>query len=80
MTYLSKEEQASLLDLLLQHENVFNGIPGHRYDSAYNIEVKEGIEPHHAKPYPVPRIHEATLKAEVDRLCTIDNRCTQKGK
>ena len=35
---------------------------GHWYDSAYNIEIKEGVEPYHAKPYPVPRIHKATLK------------------
>jgi hypothetical protein len=71
MTYLSKEEQASLLNLLLQHENLFNGTLGHWYDSAYNIELREGVEPYHAKPYPVPRIHEATLKAEVERLCTV---------
>jgi hypothetical protein len=71
MTYLSKEEQASLLNLLLQHANLFNGTLGHWYDSAYNIELREGVEPYHAKPYPVPRIHEATLKAEVEQLCTV---------
>ena len=71
MTYLSKEEQDSLLDLLLQNENLFNGTLGHWYDSAYNIELKEGATPYHAKPYPVPRIHEATLKAEVERLCQV---------
>jgi hypothetical protein len=53
------------LDLLLQHKNLFNGTLGHWYDSTYNIELKEGVvEPYHAKPYSVPRIHEATLKAE----------------
>ena len=62
MTNLNKEEQDSLLDLL-QHENVTSGTLGHWYDSGYNIELKEGVEPYHAKPYPVPRIHEATLKA-----------------
>ena len=71
MTYLSKEEQDSLLDLLLQNENLFNGTLGHWYDFAYNIELKEGAMPYHAKPYPVPRIHEATLKAEVERLCQV---------
>jgi hypothetical protein len=71
MTYLSKEEQDSLLDLLLQYEKLFNGTLGHWYDSAYNIELKHGVEPYHAKPYPVPRIHEATLRAEVERLCKV---------
>ena len=66
MTYLSNEEQASMLKLLLQHENLFNGTLGNWYDSAYNIELKQGAEPYHAKPYPVPRIHEATLKQEVE--------------
>ena len=26
------------------------------------------MEPHHAKPYPVPHIYELTLKAKLDRL------------
>jgi hypothetical protein len=59
------------LDILLQHKTLFNGTLGHWYDSPYNIELKEGVEPYHAKPYPVPMIHEAILKAEVDRLCTV---------
>jgi hypothetical protein len=71
MTYLSKEGKDSPLDLLLQHENLFNGTLGHLYDSAYNIELKKGAEPYHAKPYPVPRIHKATLEAKVERLCTV---------
>ena len=54
MKYLSKEEQESVLVLLLQRENLFNGTLGHWYDSAYNIELKEGVETYHAKPYPVP--------------------------
>ena len=71
MTYLNKEQQNSLLELLIKNENLFNGTLGNWYDSAYNIDLKEGAEPYHAKPYPVPRVHEATLKAEVERLCTI---------
>ena len=39
MTYLSKEEQKSLLKLLLQHETLFSGTLGHWYDSEYNIEL-----------------------------------------
>ena len=71
MTYLSKAGQKSLLKFLLQHENLFNGTLGHWYDSQYNIELKEGIEPYHAKAYHVPRVHKATLKEEVERLCKV---------
>ena len=44
MTYLRKEEQESLLKLLLQHANLFNSTLGDWYDSPpYNIEFKEGL-------------------------------------
>mgnify|MGYP000364675529 CR=1 FL=1 len=43
MTNLNKEEQDSLLNLLLQHDNLFSGTLGHWYDSVYNIELKEGV-------------------------------------
>jgi hypothetical protein len=72
MTHLSQEEEESLLNLLLQHGNLYNGTCGHwYYDSAYNIELKDGLEPYHARPHPVPRVHKATLKAEVDCLCQV---------
>jgi hypothetical protein len=28
------------------------------------MNIKEGAEPYHAKPYPIPRINESTLEAE----------------
>ncbi len=71
MAYVSKEEQEALLKLLLQHVHLFSSTLGHWYDSQYNIELKEGVEPYHAKAYPVPRVHEATLKEEVERLCKV---------
>ena len=35
------------------------------------IELKEEIKPYHAKAFPIPRIHEETLKREVERLVKI---------
>jgi hypothetical protein len=29
------------------------------------------VEPYHARPYPAPRVHENTLKAEADCLCQV---------
>ena len=38
----------------------------------YKIELKEWIKSYHAKPFPIPRVHEETLlKSEVERLVTI---------
>jgi hypothetical protein len=41
MTYLTKDEQELLLNILLKHENFCNGTIGHWYDSAYNIELRK---------------------------------------
>jgi hypothetical protein len=34
--------------------------------------LKDNVEPHHARPFPVPKIHELTLKSELDRLCELN--------
>ena len=31
----------------------------------------EGAQPYHAKPFPIPKVHEQTLKTEINRLVTI---------
>ena len=35
----------------------------------YHIELQPDAKPYHARAYPIPQIHTATLKMEVDRLC-----------
>ena len=37
----------------------------------YNIELKEGAKPYHSRPFPIPKIHERTLKVELDRLINL---------
>jgi RNase H-like domain found in reverse transcriptase/Reverse transcriptase (RNA-dependent DNA polymerase)/Retroviral aspartyl protease len=68
---LDKTKQIQLLHLLEKHEDLFDGTLGHWKDRPYDIKLKEGAKPYHARPYPVPKIHEATLKMEVDRLCSL---------
>jgi hypothetical protein len=34
----------------------------------YNIELKPDAKPYHSRPFPVPKIHEATLKIELECL------------
>ena len=68
-THLSKEKQEKLLKLLNKHKTLFDGSLGEWKKESLNIEVKEGAKPYHARAYPIPKIHEQTLKMEVERLC-----------
>ena len=40
--------------------------------SNYTIELKEDAKNNYAKAFPIPKIHEPTLKKEVDRLIKIE--------
>ena len=43
-----------------------------KYTGSYQyIELKEDAKPYHVKPFPIPKIHELTLKKEVNRLIKI---------
>ena len=46
---------------------MFDGYTG----SEYKIELSEGAKPYHAKPFPIPKIHEEIPKIEVNRLINI---------
>ena len=41
---------------------MFNRTLGNYNGSDHKIELKEGVRPYHAKPFPIPHIHEETLK------------------
>ena len=71
LNYLTKVEQKGLLNLLQKYETMFNGTLGTYKGSVYKIELKDDIKPYHAKPFPIPKVHEATLKKEVERLIKI---------
>jgi hypothetical protein len=51
---------------------LFNGTLGTFTGAPYDIKLKDNVEPHHARPFPVPKIHELTLKSELDRLCELN--------
>ena len=71
LKYLQKHERKFLLKLLQKHESMFDGTLGTYTGSKYKIELQEGAKPYHAKAFPIPRIHEKTLKKEVNRLVDI---------
>jgi hypothetical protein len=69
--HLSEHEQASLLELLNKYEDLFDGTLGHWVGEDYNVELKPGATPYHARAYPIPKAYEDTLKIEVERLCKV---------
>jgi hypothetical protein len=66
--YLTDDKQTQLLSLLHKYQHLFNGLLGTWNAKPYNIELKPDAKPYHSRPFPVPKIHEATLKIELECL------------
>ena len=60
---LMEDEKSQLHALLCKHEHLFDGTLGTWNNKPYNIKLKEGAKPYHSRPFPVPKIHECTLKS-----------------
>ena len=75
--YFNKNEQFLIYGLLKKHENMFDGTLGNYACTEYKIELLEGAQPYHAKPFPIPKIHEESLKTKFNRLVDI---CSFKCK
>ena len=50
---------------------MFEGTLGNYTGSKYKIELLEGLEPYHTKPFPIPKIYKQIPKTEVNRLIFI---------
>jgi hypothetical protein len=70
--HLTNSEQSSLLALLKKHKDLFDSTLGTFTGKSYDVALKDNAEPHHARPFPVPKTHELTLKSESDRSCTLN--------
>ena len=66
--HVTEDEKSQLHALLHKYKHLFDGTLGTWNNKPYNIELKEGAKPYHSWPFPVPKIHEHTLKVELDRL------------
>ena len=69
--HLNRQEREQLLSLLYKYEGLFSGKLGTWKGTPVDLQLKPGATPYHAKAFPVPKIHEATLRKEVDRLCDL---------
>ena len=47
---------------------MFDGTLGQWRGKDFKIELKEGVKPYYSRPYPVPKIHEETMKKECARM------------
>ena len=63
--HLTDTAKTKLHDLIKKYEHLFDGTLGVWNNEPYNIELKEGAKPYHSRPFPVPKIHEQTLKLEL---------------
>ena len=57
LNYFNEKHRNSLLELLQKYKNMFDATLGKYTSSYYTIELKED-----AKPFPISKIHELTLK------------------
>jgi hypothetical protein len=71
LVHLTKDEQEKLKTLLKRYEHLFDGSLGTWVGEDYDIELRSDATPYHARAFPVPRVHEHTLRQEVERLCQI---------
>ncbi len=69
--HLSTSHCNSLLALLLKFEELFDGMLRDWKLPPVSFELKEGAKPYHGRPYPIPKIHNATLMKEIDCLISI---------
>ncbi len=69
--HLSTPHRNSLLALLLKFEELFDGKLGDWKLPPVSFKLKEGAKLYHGRPYPIPKIHKATLMKDIDRLVLI---------
>jgi hypothetical protein len=60
-----------LKSLLSKYEHIFDGLLGDWKTDTVDLRLKLGEMPFQLSPFPVPKIHEATLKEEINRLCDL---------
>ena len=70
-THLDETERKKLKTLLNKYKELFDGSLGHWKGQNYDVELREEGKPYHARPYPIPKAYEQTLKMEVERLCKV---------
>ena len=69
--HLTLEQQRDLKTLLLSHTKLFDGTLGCYPHDKMTIELEPNAKPVYRRAYPVPHVHKAAFKKELDRLTEI---------
>eukprot|EP00804_Cyclotella_cryptica_P011519 CCRYP_019883-RA/>CCRYP_019883-RA protein AED:0.08 eAED:0.25 QI:0/-1/0/1/-1/1/1/0/404 len=64
-------EQTKLLELLQEFEELFSGKLGDWDCKPVSLQLKEGAQPYHGRPFPIPKKHVEITKREVQMLCDL---------
>ena len=67
-SHLKPAEQWTLLELLEEFEDLFDGTLGDWDTKPVSFELKEGIKPYHGRAFPIPKVHKETIMKEIKRL------------
>eukprot|EP00804_Cyclotella_cryptica_P015316 CCRYP_005412-RA/>CCRYP_005412-RA protein AED:0.35 eAED:0.35 QI:0/0/0/1/0/0/3/0/568 len=70
-THLSVPEQTKLLELLQEFEELFSGKLGDWDCKPVSLQLKEGAQPYHGRPFPIPKKHVEITKRKIQRLCDL---------
>ncbi len=71
-SHLTANEREKLLSVLLKFQLLFDGTLGDWKLPPVSIELKEGMQPYHGRPYLILHKHKAVLMKEIKRLCDIE--------
>ena len=66
--HLNIEELKRLLNLLSKFKDLFDGTLGAWDTTPVDLEFRDDAKPLCSRPYPVPRVHEAIFRKEVEKL------------
>jgi hypothetical protein len=69
--HLDNKQKISLKSLLSKYKHLFDGLLGDWKTDPVELQLKSGEMPFQLSPFPVPKIHEETLKKEINRLCDL---------
>ena len=64
-TQINSQQQQELINLLSKFEQLFDGTLGTWKDTKYKIELKEGAEPYHSRPYSILQAYDKQVQLEV---------------
>jgi hypothetical protein len=69
VNHLDSKKKISLKLLLSKYKHLFDGLLGDWKTDPVDLWLKSGEMPFQLSPFPVSKIHEETLKKEINRIC-----------